>query len=381
MHIAIVTETFPPEVNGVAMTLNRLASGLAAKGHEVQVVRPRQKKHAHAERPFPEILVPGLPLPGYKGLRFGLPARFRLIREWKQKRPDVLYVATEGPLGLAAISAARRLGIPVTSGFHTNFNLYMKHYIPGANRVMAGYLRWIHNRTWCTYTPSATTKTELESLGIRRVKVLGRGVDTQLFRPDRRNPELRQAWGADPGAVVPIFVSRIAAEKNLDLTASAFALAAEDCPDTCPVWVGDGPELARLQREYPEFHYAGMRSGEDLAAHYASGDLFIFPSTTETFGNVVTEAMASGLVVVAYDYAAPRLLIEDGVHGFLAPFDDPDAYLQAVRRALEARPRWAAIRDAARQRAENLSWDSVIDQFGRTLAEAVDAGSSSPPRR
>ena len=372
VHISIITETFPPEVNGVAMTLHQLALGLAREGHRVEVVRPRQKQPHEPSDSFFEVEVGGLPLPGYQGLRFGLPCKGKLLRKWRSESPDVLYVATEGPLGLSAVAAARKLGIPVTSGFHTNFNQYMNHYaIPGIAPLMAGYLRWFHNRTWCTYTPSPTTQTELTNLGLHNVRVLGRGVDTEQYHPAKADDSLRRDWGVQPGGIAPLFVSRIAAEKNLALTAKAFREICQSVPGSNAVFVGDGPELPKLKKDFPEFQYTGMKHGEDLARHYASGDLFIFPSTTETFGNVITEAMASGLVVVAYDYAAPHLYIVDGVNGFLAPFNQPDAFIQAVKRALQARDQWPAIRNAARKTAEGLTWQAIVLQFVQTLQEAA----------
>lgn len=370
MYVTIVTETFPPEVNGVAMTLHHLASGLVAEGHRVDVIRPRQKRSNGRLDSFGEMEVSGFPLPGYEGLRFGLPCKRKLRKHWSRNPPDVLYVATEGPLGISAIGAARKLGIPVTSGFHTNFNQYMKHYAPGIGRLMARYLRWVHNRTWCTYTPSPTTKAELEELGIQNVKVLGRGVDTQLYHPDKRSPSLRQEWNVRDQGVAPLFVSRLAAEKNMGLTAQAFQLIEKHVPGSRGIFVGDGPGKAKLEKEYPSFHYAGMRQGEALATHYASGDLFVFPSITETFGNVVTEALASGLIVIAYDYAAPHLYIEDGVNGFLAPYDDEAAYLATVERALEARDQWPSLRAKARATAEGITWSAIIKQFVQTLEEA-----------
>ena len=374
LRIAILTETFPPEVNGVAMTLHRLASGLRQNGHTVQVVRPRQKRGHGGPIDFEEVLVAGGPLPGYQGLRFALPCQGRLLQAWRDTAPDVIYVATEGPLGLSGISAARKLNIPVTSGFHTNFNQYMKHYsLPGLVTIATRYLRWVHNRTWCTFTPSSKSKKDLEAMGIRNVRLLGRGVDTELFHPDKRNESLRDSWGIENDGVCAIFVSRMAAEKNLQFTAERFHALKESVPGSQGVFVGDGPEKAPLERDFPDFSYAGMRRGEDLAAHFASGDLFVFPSVTETFGNVVTEAMASGLVVIAYDYAAPHMYIQDGVNGFLAEFDNPSAYEAAIQRAMEARDRWPEIRKAARTTAESLSWNRIVDNFADTLQEAVEA--------
>jgi len=369
MKLYIVTETFPPEVNGVAMTLNRIREGLVAAGHQVDVVRPRQGGENGTPGPN-QTAIPSLPLPGYKGLRFGLPCRGRLEKLWRLDKPDVIYVATEGPLGQSAIKAARQLEIPVTSGFHTNFHQYMEHYkLPGLAKGVEGFLRRTHNRTRRTFAPSRGVIERLDAMGIENTRLLGRGVDTGLFHPDKRDPELRREWGVDEHGMVAIFVSRIAAEKNMPLTLEAFSRIRQRHPKAACVLVGDGPERARLERAHPEFVFAGMRQGEDLARHYASGDLFVFPSVTETFGNVVTEAMASGLVPLAYDYAAPHQYIRDGENGFLAPFDNRSAYLERLDHALDRNGDWGSIRQAARATAENLGWPEIIDRFARELDE------------
>jgi len=370
MKLCIVTETFPPEVNGVAMTLSRLAGGLGETGHRVSIVRPRQNGETGALAEA-QTAVPSLPLPGYKGLRFGLPCRGRLEKLWRADKPDVIYVATEGPLGQSAIKAADRLSIPVTSGFHTNFHQYMEHYkLPGLAKVAEGFLRRTHNRTRRTFAPSCGVIDRLDAMGIQNTRLLGRGVDTALFHPTRRDPELRREWGVREDGIVAIFVSRIAAEKNIPLTLEAFAEIRRRHPGAACVFVGDGPERTRLERAHPELIFAGMRQGEDLARHYASGDLFVFPSVTETFGNVVTEAMASGLVPLAYDYAAPHQYIRDGENGFLAPFDDRCAYLEKLEEALARRTDWSSIRHAARATAEGLGWPEIIERFAQELEAA-----------
>lgn len=372
MKVCIVTETYPPEVNGVAMSLQRIATGLRELGNEVRIIRPRQASEAAGTSGPDETIVPGLPLPGYKGLRMGLPCARRLRKLWTASRPDVIYVATEGPLGLSAIRAGRNLGIALTSGFHTNFHEYLKHYrLPFLERLAEHFLRRTHNRTLRTFAPSADIVARLEAMGIKNTRLLGRGVDTRLFSPGKRDEALRRSWGAGPDDIVAVFVSRIAAEKNIPLTLRAFSHIRERFPASVCVFVGDGPERTKLEKTNPQFHYAGMRKGEDLARHYASGDLFVFPSTTETFGNVVTEAMASGLVTVAYDYAAPRQLIEDGESGFLGEYADGPSYMEALDRALDGRDRWPEIRQAARTRAAELDWGSIVKKFAADLTEAV----------
>ncbi len=378
MRISLVTETYPPEVNGVAMTLQRLVGGLVGLGHEMEVVRPRQGRAdvAAAEERMVEWLARGGPLPGYDGLHFGLPSRSALVRRWRKARPDVVHVATEGPLGWSAVRAARALGIPVVSSFHTNFHSYGRHYGYGMFiRVALGWLRHVHNLTRRTFVPSRDLLSTLEGDGFRNLRILGRGVDTRLFDPARRSEELRRSWGAGPNTPVAIYVGRLAGEKNIPLTIQAFLSMREIVPELQLVLVGDGPERKNLEREHPEFHFAGLRRGEDLAAHYASGDVFIFASITETFGNVVTEAMASGLAVLAYDYAAPQQYIRHEVNGIKAPFDDSPAFVEAARKLARDRASWPRLRQAARETTLSVSWDAVVrgyvEELETVLAEAA----------
>ena len=371
MRIALVTETYPPEVNGVAMTLSRIVGGLRARGNVVEVVRPRQK-HEAGPSPAEDFVVPGVAIPFYNALRIGLPVAMRLEEHWREWRPDLVHVATEGPLGLASLAAAGRLRLPVTSSFHTNFHAYGGHYgVPALRDATLAYLRWFHNRTRRTLAPTRQMVAELAAERFRGLGVMARGVDTALFDPAKRDMALRASWDAGPDDPVAVYVGRIAAEKNLGLAVEAFLRLREREPRLRFVLVGDGPAKEPLQRAHPDFHYAGMRRGAELAAHYASGDLFLFPSVTETFGNVVTEALASGLVAVAYDYAATREHVRDGRNGFSAAFGDQAAYHAAAARALAERPRWPEIRGAARATAAGLTWSAVVARFETDIRAAA----------
>ncbi|MEZ5331189.1 MAG: glycosyltransferase family 1 protein [Thermoanaerobaculia bacterium] len=377
MRVSLVTETYPPEINGVARTLERLATGLGRRGHEVSVVRPRP-----AEPPrnggVPQTIVGGAPLPGYGRLRFGWYCPRRLVELWDGECPDVVHVATEGPLGLAAVRAARRRGLPVVSSFHTNFDQYFRFYGFGALRRSArSYLRWFHNRTARTLVPTAAQRDALTAAGFARVGVLSRGVDADLFHPGRRDPELRAAWGANDESVVVLYVGRLAAEKNLALLERAAREVLGAVPGSRVVLVGDGPEQRRLRRRHADFHFCGERRGEDLAAHYASADLFLFPSLTETFGNVVTEAMASGLAVVSFGCAAAAELIDDGIDGALVSPGDDDAFARrALDLAVGAREGLRGMGERARRAAEGHSWDAVVGRWEAVLRDAASAGAA-----
>ncbi len=359
------------------MTLGRLAGGLAAKGWSVQVVRPAQyDEEADIVRPssgLEELVVPGVPLPGYKGLRMGEPAVLSLLGSWRRMRPDVVHIATEGPLGVAALMVAHWLRLPIASTFHTNFDQYSDHYRVGfIQKLASSYLRRVHNLCGCTLAPTRQMADELAALGYRNAAVLSRGVDTELFRPDRRDEGLRRAWGVEPGALVALYVGRVAREKSIDLAMEAFEQIRRRHRSDIMVVVGDGPELERIRLAYPDVRYAGMRRGEDLARHYASGDLFLFPSVTETFGNVVTEAMASGLAVCSYDYAAGRQCIQPGVNGELAAFGVAEAFVErCVALRTMAPEALGRLRQAARETANAISWESVVDTFENALHQVM----------
>lgn len=367
MNLLLVTDTYPPDINGVSRTLHTWVEALRARGHRVEVVTTLAGKDEQADD---RRVCGSFPIPGYPGLRIGVATTRQIMEMIRETAAEVLYVATETPLGIAAIRAATKLGVPVVSGFHTNFQTYMEKYrLPGLATVAKTLLRALHNQTARTLTPSEDTAAVLRSWGVANVGVLGRGVDTTLFHPGKRDEALRHSWGAQPDTLVAMYVGRLAAEKNLPLTVQAFEVLRANRPNFVGVFVGDGPCAKALAAEHPSFVYTGSREGEELARHYASADLFVFPSETETFGNVVLEAMASGLVVVAYDYAAPRLLIHDGQNGWRVSFGDSEAYLERIGEISRA-PLSEEMRERARATALKHSWGRVIDQFEGELLQA-----------
>jgi len=371
MKITFVTDTYAPQANGVATTLQRLVIGLRERGHEVDVIRP-----SVLDCEEQGMKVPSVSLPGYREVRLGFPMRLVLQYRWSRNRPDVIYVATETPLGASAITAARALKIPAASGFHTNFQQYMAHYqLPLLEQATLSYLRHVHNRSDCTFVPSNDVIEQLAESGFLNLELLPKGVDTKTYNPKKRDSLLRQRWGARDNSVVGLYVGRIAAEKNLPMIVKTFLEVQKRIPDFQGVFVGDGPKLAELRSEHPQFHYEGIRRGEELAARYASADVFIFPSITETFGNVTLEAMASGLAVVAYDYAAARQHIIDGVNGFKAPFNEEPLFIQKALRA--AKTDLTEIRKEARISARKVRWKKVIKRFEKHLTRLASGDTRS----
>jgi glycosyltransferase involved in cell wall biosynthesis len=376
LRVAVVTETYPPEVNGVARTVGLMVDALCERGHEVQLVRPRQRDEpAPAMDEGPEqMLVPGMAIPFYRHLQIGFAPPGRLQAEWSKWRPDIVHVVTEGPLGWAAASTAGRMGIPTCSDFHTNFHSYSRHYGMGVFAgIVSRYLRFLHNRTGCTLVPTAEMRGHLEGAGYQRVDVVGRGVDTSLFSPERRSARLRGTWGCRGDETVALYVGRIAPEKNLALfIRAALAMRAADATVRV-VLVGDGPQARELRARHPDFVFAGMRTGGDLAEHYASADAFLFPSTTETFGNVTLEAMASGLAVVAYDYAAARQYLRHLTSALLAPTHDEAAFVGMAEQFARDAGLVLRLRAEARRVAETASWSRAFDDLERVLRNTIRA--------
>ncbi len=381
MRIAVLTETYPPEVNGVARTMGQVVEGLLARGHKVELTRPsrlagRRDGVCAGER-LTEHFVRGIPIPRYAELQMGFASPASLARRWRAARPDVVHVVTEGPLGWAAVIAARRLGIPLSSGFHTNFHAYSRHYGIGLFAGLVGRaLRTLHNLCDATIVPTDEMRQALAARGFERLAVVGRGIDLGLFNPGRRSAALRAHWRCCGDEPVVLHVGRLAPEKNLRLFVEAALAVRQARPDARVVLVGDGPDAAALHAAHPEFIFAGTRRGADLAAHYASADLFLFPSVTETFGNVTTEALASGLAVAAYDYAAAHQHIADGDSGLLAPLGDEEAFVAAARTLALAPQTSARLRRNAVIVAGRLGWPKVIDELERVLAGVI-----AQPRR
>jgi len=376
IHLAVITETWPPEVNGVAHTIHHLVQGLRKLNrYQLELVRPRQfaAEQAQVQEGFTEYLTKGVTLPFYKEVNIGLPQYWALKKRWTQHRPDIVQIVTEGPLGYSAMRAAKSLGIPVFSDFHTNFDQYSRHYhLKYAFRFAGAYLRHLHNQTLCTLVPTHELLHQLFEAGYRSLGILERGIDAELFHPAKRSHALRTSLGISDEQLLVVLVSRMAQEKNLDLAFSSFRQIQQVVPNARFLLVGDGPERERLEAEHPDCLFVGMQVGQALAEHYASGDLFLYPSTSETFGNVIIEAMASGLPVLTYDYAAAHKYIQSGHNGVAVPFDDEVAFHKAAIALAQDTPQARQLMGSlARETAQELSWESVVNRLDNIINDLL----------
>jgi glycosyltransferase involved in cell wall biosynthesis len=374
LRIAVVTETWPPEVNGVAVTLAKLVQGLSHRNHDVQLIRPRQTKTDGQlnDTNLEEVLMRGMPIPRYPELKLGLPSKKTLVKTWTLRRPDVVHIATEGPLGWSALQAAKVLKLPVTSDFRTNFQSYSKHYGVGwLRKPIVAYLRKFHNSTACTMVPTNELKRTLSENGFVNLKVVSRGVDTKLFNVGRRSTQLRHSWGANDHTKVLISVGRMAPEKNLEQVLRTYESLRLIDTQLKLVMVGDGPLREQFQQRHPNIIFPGMLSQTELAAYYASSDLFVFPSQTETFGNVTLEALASGIPVLAFDCAAARDWVQHGINGWLVPENNSDGFVDQAVAIFKTPNLLEQVTYSTRQQVVHLDWDQIAEQVESVFWDAI----------
>ncbi|GAB6083229.1 glycosyltransferase family 1 protein [Desulfuromonas carbonis] len=372
MRIAIVSETWLPQINGVSRTLNQLANYLVACGDQLLLLTPRYRQGLTLPVGSEAECFPALPLPFYSEVLLPVVTPLRLLHRLAAFVPDLVHIATEGPLGWAALRAARRLGLPVVSSYHTNFAQYLASYRLGALETVAwDYLRKFHNRTDLTLCPTPSIVGMLAERGFRNLIVWPRGVDAARFHPRHRDPELRRSLGIAGDEVVLLFVGRLAAEKNLALL---FAACRRLSGRVRQLLVGDGPLRAELEHTaLPGAIFSGYREGEELARYYASADIFAFPSLSETFGNVVLEALASGLPTVAFNVPGPRDILLSGESGILVEEQSATALAAALQSLVDDAQMRQRLGRAARLYAEDQNWEeinsAVRDQYLRLHAE------------
>ena len=376
MRVAIITESFPPDVNGVAHCVVRVAELLAAQGHQPLVIAPKPPRNKRSPRedkdtgpfPYPVVRVPAVPMPGYPSFRLGLPSR-RMRHALVKHRAEVVHLASPAVLGAHGATVAKRLGLPMVAVFQTDLPSYAHAYRLGrpGEAVAWRWLRRIHNRAARTLAPSSVTATGLLGRGIANVWLWGRGVDTARFDPARHSPQIR-ARLAPGGELIVGYVGRLAPEKHVELLAGITAM-----PGVRLVIVGAGPTEATLRQQMPAAVFLGERRGDELAAIYASFDVFVHTGPHDTFGQTLQEAAASGLPVIAPAAGGPLDLVRDGVTGSLVRPGDGQALADAVA-TLAADPELLAAQGrAARAMVADRSWPALCDELLGHYAEVLAA--------
>jgi phosphatidylinositol alpha 1,6-mannosyltransferase len=358
MRVVIVTESFPPDVNGVAHCALQTARHLVDRGHHPLVVAPAPAPGSgpDTDAPCPVVRVPSLPLPGYPQVRVALPSR-RLAAALVAHRPDVIHLASPFVLGVRGMAAAARLGVPAVAVYQTDLAGYARTYMGAGEAAAWRRIRSVHSAADRTLAPSSAAQADLETHGVPRVRLWPRGVDTVRFRPDHRDEALRREL-APNGELIVGYVGRLAPEKHVELLSGVCGL-----PGVRVVVVGDGPSQTHLGEALPGAVFLGRRTGDELARIFASLDVFAHTGPFETFCQTVQEAMASGVPVVAPAAGGPLDLVAHGRTGLLVPPRDATAVQEAVR-ALAADPgRRAAYGAAARAMVEGRTWAAVGDQL------------------
>ena len=364
-NIYFVTETYPPDINGVSLTLEKIVTGFTRKNYHVTVVVP-DTKHSTGTTVVGKNLnflpVKGIPIPLYSELKMGLPCYGYLRKIWSNRKPDLVHIATEGPLGLSALFAAKKLSIPLISDFRTNFHEYGKYYGIGIfGKSIFSYLRYFHNNTNKTLVPTQSLFEFLSAKKIKNISVIPRGVDVKKFNPILRCKKTRSEIGISDSCLTILSVSRLAREKNLDLVVDCFYELKKMYGQIQLIFVGSGPYMNKLKKRCPDASFVGYKTGVELSKYYANADLMVFPSLTETFGNVTLEALASGLPVLCYDTAAAKELVIDGENGFtVSPFQK-EAFLRKATQIFD-QVNLGNVRINARKTAEKNCWDNVINK-------------------
>jgi glycosyltransferase involved in cell wall biosynthesis len=359
LRIALFTDTFAPQLNGVAKTLGRWLSAMTSRGHEVRVFTT---SCPGVEQSEPVRRFPSIPFWAYQELRLSAPEWRRTRAELAAFEPTLVHAATPFGVGLAGRRAALDRGVPFVTSYHTNFVEYSAHYGLGALQAPGlAFLRWFHNSGARTLVPTAATARDLAARGFRNLAIWSRGVDAVRFQPGFRDPAVRARMGATEDSVVVAYVGRVAREKGIDVALEAMRAVIPRRPGTVLAIAGDGPHAAHCRRVAPRgTYFAGRLTGDALSAFYSSADVFVFPSITDTFGNVLLEAMASGLAIVAADVPQAREVVGRDAGMFATP-NDARTFADAIVSLVDDRAQLALRRGAALVRARTRGWPRIFD--------------------
>lgn len=370
MRIAYFTESLPPNTDGVVRTLSKLTEALDRHGIDYRFYSPFKPDESFTWAARVHKLV-SVPVALYPDYRVSIPYLHPLVAQLDRFRPDLVHVVSPTPLGLFALDYATRRKIPAVSSYHTHFVSYLPYYgLEAVANLLWKFLRWFHNRCSRTYAPSPSTLHELVRRGIRHVELWQRGVDLTRFSPQHRSESLRQDLSPE-GYPVVLYVGRLVREKDLGDLAQAVKLLDEWGVKFRLALVGDGPMRAELEKAIPQACFAGYQHGEALARWFASADVFAFPSTTETFGNVVLEAFASGLPVVGVRSGGVMDLVTPHRDGFLVAPHDPEAFAQALRVLLEDGELRRTMGHRALAKAASYRWEVVNSRLIQSYQEVV----------
>lgn len=384
MRVAFVAESFLPHMNGVTGSVLHCVRYLAERGHETLVVAPGASstslRGVAAFGGGDVVRIPSMPLPGYPQVRVALAGAGHVTGILRDFAPDVVHLASPFLLGWRGLTAAEHLGVPTVAVYQTDVIAYMRRYgVPRATRLTASHVGRLHRRATLTLAPSSTAQRQLQSLGVDRVLRWGRGVDTERFAPERRSDAWR-AWVA-PGKVIVGYVGRLAPEKQVeDLRVLA------DLPGVQLVVVGDGPSRARVQRHLPDAVFLGHLSGRELAQAVASFDVFVHPGESETFGQTLQEAHASGVPVVATGAGGPLDLIRSSIDGWLYTPGDLSDLRARVHDLVGDESKRRAFGVAARARVGERTWPVLVDRLeehygaARSVAATVGAAATGAVR-
>jgi phosphatidylinositol alpha 1,6-mannosyltransferase len=355
MRVAIVSESFLPQVNGVTNSVCRVLEHLADHGHEAMVVAPGRGPSSYAG--FPIHSTPAFRLPFYRSFRVGLPSR-EIMSSLEAFKPDVVHLASPTVVGASGMTAAARLGVPTVAVFQTDLVGFARQYgMRGADAVIWSWLRHIHTRAARTLAPSSATMSELNAHGIPRLSLWGRGVDLEPFNPAHRSERLRAEF-APNGEVIVGYVGRLAADKRVHLLAELAGL-----PGIKLVVVGDGPAARSLRRRLPDAVFCGLRTGTDLSEILASFDVFVHTGANETYCQAVQEALAAGVPVVAAAAGGPLDLVQPEHNGLLYPPGSPELMREAVARLVSDEQARARMSGNARRSVLHRTWSALCDQL------------------